>query len=363
MFRIKTQCCSHKLVLFLWIISFNLIFITTGTWGQSVRSELGELLLSCKESTKCRDDTITEYKAEKERKKAEMERKEAEKRCQEAQKAFAQANRDMLKQCSGECLRRATQCISCRLEDEICDEDDDEESSGRRQKTKNSDPQKIKQVKESLRKCPLVSKADLKELKDDIDDIKDENKTLKKDIEDKKQDLIDLNSDRTTAKQVAQDKLDELEKEHRKIEKQFKKDLEGVSEQAKKEVEETKSRIDKAEGEIQELKLKAIDADDAFEQGRLEAEGKCHEAALKQVGEKRLRLAKLMASGRSVRGGFQSLMKKAGLSSKERAKVLVLNLRRECMNDKLFKDRMKILRKNTAKTKGSYQLGNSGERT
>ena len=302
-------------------------------------------------------------KQKKKRKEVEKERKEAEKVCKEAQKAFAQANRDMRKQCSGQCLRRATQCIRCSLEDEICDDeddddnDDDDESSRRRRRTKNSDPQKIKQVKESLRNCPLVSKADLKELKDDIKDVKDENKTLKKDIEDKKQDLIDLNSDRTKAKQEAQDKLDTLEKEHRKIEKQFKKDLEGVSEQAKKEVEETKNRIDKAEGEIQELKLKAIDADDAFEQGRLEAEGKCHEAALKQVGEKRLKLAKLMASGRSVqRGGFQSLMKKAGLSSKERAKILVLNLRRECMNDKLFKIQMTTLRKSTAKTKARINL-------
>ena len=145
--------------------------------------------------------------------------------------------------------------------------------------------------------------------------------------------------------------MDKIEKELRDIQKKFKKDLEGIPEQAKKEVEETKGQIDKAEGEIRELKLKAIDADDAFEQGRLEAEGKCHEAALKQVGEKRLKLAKLMASGRNTKGGFQSLMKKAGLSSKERAKVLVHNLRRECMNDKLFKDRMKVLRKNTAKTK------------
>ena len=133
----------------------------------------------------CKTDVSAADKVEKEKKEAdekrETEEKASKERCQKARKAFAQANRDMRKQCSGECLRRASQCIRCRLGDELCDddEDEDEDKPGRR-RGRSSDPQEIKQVKQSLRACPLVSQADIKELKQDVKDVKEESKTLKK---------------------------------------------------------------------------------------------------------------------------------------------------------------------------------------
>ena len=115
-------------------------------------------------------------------------------------------------------------------------------------------------------------------------------------------------------------------------------------------------RLGEIDGEIREFKLESIRADDALKQARLEAEGKCHESALRQVGELRRRKAQLVQASLDIKGGFLSLMKGAGLSSKKRSKGIVQQLRLECMNDKIFKDKMGTLRTQTEDAKRLIQI-------
>lgn len=297
--------------------------------------------------------------------------------CKDARSQLTKAEGDIKRKCSGDCLKKAAKCTRCTLsdsEDSDCDEedlddDDDVDSevselltklAQRRQglfnNQKNSNEMEdVRKLTREVKACPLIANDDLKSLKEEVKDMRKEKQDLEKDIREKKQEINELQTEDAKADQEFKSNEQQLTHELEDMEESFKSQLKEIADKMREIIRKKKARISEINENIRALKLEKINAEDAYNKARWEAEGRCHRSALKQVGALRERKAKLVQASMDRKGGFRSLLQGAGLSSRNRSKNLVRRLRRECMSDKLFVDEMRVLGKNTVKIKEAIQ--------
>ena len=287
-----------------------------------------------------------------------------EKSCRESRKDLSKAETAISKKCGAKCLDKAVQCVRCSQGDTNCDEDDDDDEEDSEkinilkiwQNRKDSPSKKealknIRNLEREFKSCPLVASDDLKSLKEDIKDIKKEKKDLEKDISDKQKEIDELKEKDAKATLEFEASKSKLEQEMEDLTGELEKNLEEVTTEGERKVLEIEKRLVEIDGEIEGLNLDEVKTQHALNEVRLKAQGECHESALRQVGELRKRKAKLVQESLDIKGGFKSLLRGAGLSKKAAAKKLVQELRRDCMNDKIYKDKMKVLYTKTEQTK------------
>ena len=258
--------------------------------------------------------------------------------CREAQKDLSQAENEMNKQCSGGCLPKAAQCIRCSSGDEECEKPNNQDTAqtiGQILSTlqEPSNPQsavkkaerrkKVDQLRKTFKACPLASKQDVEDLREELEDLEDKKNDLEKDIKNKENDLIKLKSKSQKEDQVYKEKITNLTREMKTINEKLEQELEQVADRIKEQVLQIQQRLQELDGDTNFRKDRISTINHSLQQIRLESQESCHTLALKQVGE--LHLQK-----KRTTSGLNSLLGKGSLSTIQKFNRLVGQIQTQC---------------------------------
>lgn len=284
--------------------------------------------------------------------------------CKENIKEMDKDISEMIKLCgeanmgssTAKCLDQARQCQSCDPndpDDDDCDEDDvgtvEAYAGGIQQilnggRTRQVTPNMATSMKK-FSSCPALAGEDLDELQKEAEEMEKDRDDLTKqlhEMQEKANNLVDEQQDAETAVQAEIDQLDkDIKDEMQKIAD----DERSIDQGTKELFFEIENGIANAEREIRGLEIAKHDANIAFDEKMAEASARCHEAALEKLKRLNTEKQQLIQASLYSAGGFNDLMKSAGLSNKERMKKKVDDYYRECKLDRSFKDNQILLQK------------------
>lgn len=186
--------------------------------------------------------------------------------------------------------------------------------------------------------CPAMSKADLKEFKEEVTASQEK-------VDELEGKIPDLQDSINTAQSDLSAKLSELEEQKRVAQTEYnnsKKELERGQKDNISALEQKiagiQDQIFKAEGDIRTALLSKSEVGLKRDESIKAINLSCHSAATQEASAKRLETFKLIKAGTYVRGGFLSALKRVGLSDRKEDQQYADRLYKNCLASKQTKD-------------------------